>query len=148
MIQDVAKATDALRDAVAQQVGAVVETVKDAADWGAVWEGVKDVGNFVGEVTGFNDIKACVTTGDMEACAWAAATVGGLVLGGAGAGVVRAAKAGRMMSKAAKYADDIGKAADKLEQVETAVDRVETAVSCTSMARTPSATASSPAPRW
>ncbi len=134
VIQDVAKATDALRDAVAQQVGAVVETVKDAADWGAVWEGVKDVGNFVGEVTGFNDIKACVTTGDMEACAWAAATVGGLVLGGAGAGVVRAAKAGRMMSKAAKYADDIGKAADKLEQVETAVDRVETAVSCTSMA--------------
>ncbi|MFD5872478.1 LamG-like jellyroll fold domain-containing protein [Streptomyces sp. NPDC060322] len=131
VIQDVAKATEALRDAVAQQVGAVVETVRDAADWGAVWDGVKDVGNFVGEVTGFNDIKACVTTGDMEACAWAAATVGGLVLGGAGAGLVRAAKAGRMMSKAAKYADDIAKAADK---VETTVDRVETAVSCTSMA--------------
>jgi hypothetical protein len=60
----------------------------------------------------------------MEACAWAAATVGGVLLGGAGAAAVRAAKAGRMASKAAKYADDIAKAADK----------IETAVECTSTA--------------
>ena len=92
---------------------------------------MKTVGNVVGEVTGFNDIKNCVTKGDMEACAWAVATVAGLALGGAGAGLVRAAKAGRMMSKAAKYADDIGKAAKKVEET---ADKVETAVGCVSTA--------------
>ncbi len=132
VIADVAKVTNAIRDAVVEQVGSVVETVTNAVDWGAVWEGVKTVGNVVGEVTGFNDIKNCVTKGDMEACAWAVATVAGLALGGAGAGLVRAAKAGRMMSKAAKYADDIGKAAN--QKVEETVDKVETAVECASTA--------------
>ncbi|MFD3437671.1 polymorphic toxin-type HINT domain-containing protein [Streptomyces sp. NPDC058685] len=131
VIADVAKVTNAIRDAVVEQVGSVVETVTNAVDWGAVWEGVKTVGNVVGEVTGFNDIKNCVTKGDMEACAWAVATVAGLALGGAGAGLVRAAKAGRMMSKAAKYADDIGKAANRIEET---VDKVETAVECASTA--------------
>ncbi|MFF3403786.1 polymorphic toxin-type HINT domain-containing protein [Streptomyces sp. NPDC002659] len=137
VIADVAKATDAIRDAVVQQVGNVVEDVKNAVDWGAVWEGVKTVGNVVGEVTGFNDIKNCVTKGDMEACAWAVATVAGVALGGAGAGLVRAAKAGRMASKAAKYADDIAKAAEKIdkvtEKVETAVDAVECATTVASV---------------
>ncbi|MER5464198.1 polymorphic toxin-type HINT domain-containing protein [Streptomyces sp. NPDC002668] len=131
VIADVAKATDAIRDAVVEQVGNVVETVRDAVDWGAVWDGVKTVGNVIGEVTGFNDIKNCVTKGDMEACAWAVATVAGMALGGAGAGLVRAAKAGRMASKAAKYADEIAKAANK---VEDAVDRVESAVECVQLA--------------
>ncbi|MER7662526.1 polymorphic toxin-type HINT domain-containing protein [Streptomyces sp. NPDC096193] len=131
VIADVAKVTNAIRDAVVEQVGNVVETVTNAVDWGAVWEGVKTVGNVVGEVTGFNDIKNCVTKGDMEACAWAVATVAGLALGGAGAGLVRAAKAGRMMSKAAKYADDIGKAANRVEET---ADKVETAVECASTA--------------
>ncbi|WP_449342081.1 polymorphic toxin-type HINT domain-containing protein [Streptomyces aurantiogriseus] len=108
-----------------------METVSEAVDWGQVWEGVKTVGNVVGEVTGFNDIKNCVTKGDMEACAWAAATVGGVLLGGAGATAVRAAKAGRMAAKAAKYADDIAKAAEKTEDT---VDKIETAVECTSTA--------------
>ena len=114
VIVDAAKAADSIRQAVVEQVGAVVEDVKnavDSVDWGDVWDGVKTVGNVVGEVTGFNDIKNCVTKGDMEACAWAVATVAGVALGGAGAGLVRAAKAGRMASKAAKYADDIAKAA-------------------------------------
>ncbi|MFF3393655.1 LamG-like jellyroll fold domain-containing protein [Streptomyces sp. NPDC002669] len=131
VIADVAKVTDAIREAVVEQVGAVVETVRDSVDWGAVWDGVKTVGNVVGEVTGFNDIKDCVTRGDMEACAWAVATVAGAALGGAGAGVVRAAKAGRMATKAAKYADRIAKGAEKAEET---VDRVETAVSCTTLA--------------
>ncbi|NEE53318.1 hypothetical protein G3M55_53085, partial [Streptomyces sp. SID8455] len=127
VIADVAKAADDIRAAVVADIGAVVETVRDAADWGAVWDGVKSVGNVVGEVTGFNDIRDCVTTGDMEACAWAVATVAGVALGGAGAGVVRAAKAGRMAAKAAKYGEKIEKASDTL-------DRVESAVECTRLA--------------
>lgn len=134
VIADVAKATDAIRDAVVEQVGNVVENVANAVDWGAVWEGVKTVGNVVGEVTGFNDIKNCVTKGDMEACAWAVATVAGMALGGAGAGLVRAAKAGRMAAKAAKYADNIAKAANKVEKAEEVVDKVETAVECVQLA--------------
>ncbi|WP_098010305.1 LamG-like jellyroll fold domain-containing protein [Streptomyces sp. sk226] len=122
VIADVAKAADDIRAAVVAEVGAVVETVRDAVDWGAVWDGVKTVGNVVGEVTGFNDIRACVTTGDMEACAWAVATVAGVALGGAGAGLVRAAKAGRMAAKAAKYGEKIEKASDTLDRVETAVE--------------------------
>ncbi|TXS55518.1 DNRLRE domain-containing protein [Streptomyces sp. t39] len=131
VIADVAKATDAIREAVVEQVGAVVETVTEAVDWGAVWEGAKTVGNVVAEVTGYNDIKNCVTKGDMEACAWAVATVAGAALGGAGAGVVRAAKAGRMASKAAKYADDVAEAAGRVEDV---TDRIESAVDCASLA--------------
>lgn len=131
VIADVAKATDAIREAVVEQVGAVVETVRDSVDWGAVWEGVKTVGNVVGDVTGFNDIRDCVTTGDMEACAWAVATVAGVALGGVGAGAVRAAKAGRMATKAAKYADDIAKAAKKADDT---LDRVESAVECVQLA--------------
>ncbi|MBD2829156.1 hypothetical protein ID875_14105 [Streptomyces globisporus] len=63
----------------------------------------------------------------MEACAWAVATVAGVALGGAGAGLVRAAKAGRMAAKAAKYGEKIEKASDT-------VDRVETAVECSRLA--------------
>ncbi|WP_264935957.1 polymorphic toxin-type HINT domain-containing protein, partial [Streptomyces sp. A012304] len=131
VVADVARTVDAIRDEVVKQVGSVVETVSEAVDWGQVWDGVKTVGNVVGEVTGFNDIKNCVTKGDMEACAWAAATVGGVLLGGAGAAAVRAAKAGRMASKAAKYADDIAKAADRVSET---ADKIETAVECTSTA--------------
>ncbi|MFD7290896.1 LamG-like jellyroll fold domain-containing protein [Streptomyces sp. NPDC059863] len=139
VIADVAKVTNAIRDAAVEQIGIVVESVSAAVDYAieiapAVWEGVKTVGNVVGEVTGFNDIKNCVTKGDMEACAWAVATVGGLALGGVGAGAVRAAKAGRMGMKAVKYADDIAKAADKIGRVEDAADRVQTAVSCAQLA--------------
>ncbi|MFF7204809.1 polymorphic toxin-type HINT domain-containing protein [Streptomyces sp. NPDC008141] len=134
VIADVAKATDAIRDAVVEQVGNVVEDVKDAVDWGAVWDGVKTVGNFVGEVTGFNDIKNCVTKGDMEACAWAVATVAGLALGGAGAGLVRAAKAGRMAMKAAKYTEDVVAGSNKLKKAEEVAEKVESAVECATTA--------------
>lgn len=138
VVADAAKAADAIRDEVVKQVGSVVETVSDAVDWGEVWDGVKTVGNIVGDVTGFNDIKNCVTTGDMESCAWAAATVGGIVLGGAGAAAVRAAKAGRMAAKAAKYADEIAKAAKKgkkiLEEAESVGECVSTARDVASLA--------------
>ncbi|MFE1925258.1 polymorphic toxin-type HINT domain-containing protein [Streptomyces asoensis] len=138
VVADAARAADAIRDEVVKQVGSVVETVSDAVDWGEVWDDVKAVGNIVGDVTGFNDIKNCVTTGDMESCAWAAATVGGIVLGGAGAAAVRAAKAGRMAAKAAKYADEIAKAAEKgkkvLEEAESVADCVSTARDVASLA--------------
>ncbi|MFB9514038.1 polymorphic toxin-type HINT domain-containing protein, partial [Streptomyces purpureus] len=130
VIVDVAQNVDAIRKAVVDSVGSVVETVKNVG-WDDVWEGVKTVGNFVGEVTGFNDIKRCVTEGDMESCAWAVATVAGLALGGVGAGFVRAARAGRMVSKAAKYTDDVAKVANKIENT---VDRVESAAQCVSTA--------------
>jgi hypothetical protein len=68
----------------------------------------------------------------MESCAWAAATVGGIVLGGAGAAAVRAAKAGRMTAKAAKYADQIAKAAGKGKKV---LDEAESIGECVSTAR-------------
>ncbi|MFG2883522.1 polymorphic toxin-type HINT domain-containing protein [Streptomyces sp. NPDC048297] len=132
VVSDVAKTVDTLREEVVKQVGSVVETVKDSVDWGEVWDGVKTVGNIVGDVTGFNDIKACVTTGDMESCAWAAATVAGIVLGGAGAAAVRAAKAGRMAAKAAKCADEIAKAAEKGKKV---LNEVESVAECVSTAR-------------
>ncbi|MFI0163383.1 polymorphic toxin-type HINT domain-containing protein [Streptomyces sp. NPDC017095] len=132
VVADAAKAADAIRDEVVKQVGSVVETVSDAVDWGEVWDDVKTVGNVIGDVTGFNDIKDCVTTGDMESCAWAAATVGGIVLGGAGAAAVRAAKAGRMTAKAAKYADQIAKAAEKGKKV---LDEAEAVGECVSTAR-------------
>ncbi|MFI1397372.1 polymorphic toxin-type HINT domain-containing protein [Streptomyces sp. NPDC020681] len=125
VIMDAAKAVDSIRQAAVEQVGAIVEDVKNSVDWGEVWEGVKTVGNVVAEVTGYNDIKNCVTKGDMEACAWAVATVAGAALGGVGAGLVRAAKAGRMATKAAKYADKIGKVEDTVEKVETAVGVAE-----------------------
>ncbi|MFE2942546.1 LamG-like jellyroll fold domain-containing protein [Streptomyces sp. NPDC059255] len=139
VIADVAKVTNAIRDAAVEQMGNVVETVSAAVDYAidiapAVWDGVKTVGNVVGEVTGFNDIKNCVTKGDMEACAWAVATVGGLALGGVGAGAVRAAKAGRMGMKAMKYADDIAKAGQRLEKASDTLDKAETAVSCATTA--------------
>lgn len=138
VVADAAKAADAIRDEVVKQVGSVVETVSDAVDWGEVWDDVKTVGTIVGDVTGFNDIKNCVTTGDMESCAWAAATVGGIVLGGAGAAAVRAAKAGRMAAKAAKYADEIAKAAEKgkkvLNEAEEVADCVSTASDVASLA--------------
>ncbi|MER7107849.1 polymorphic toxin-type HINT domain-containing protein [Streptomyces sp. NPDC000229] len=138
VIKDMARAANELRKTVVNGIGSVVETVKNNVDLGEIWEGVRSVGNVVAEVTGFNDIKRCVTQGDMESCAWAAATLAGAALGGVGAGFVRAAKAGRMASKAAGYADDIAKAANKVgkaaEKVEDAVDKVESAVECATLA--------------
>ncbi|MFI1017525.1 polymorphic toxin-type HINT domain-containing protein [Streptomyces sp. NPDC020965] len=127
VVADLGKAADAIRAAAVQQLGNVVENVREAVDWGAVWDGVKTVGNVVGEVTGFNDIKKCVTKGDMEACAWSVATVAGLALGGVGAGAVRAARAGRMVSQAAKYSDDIKTAANRTSNF---VEKAESAVGC------------------
>ncbi|MFE1960115.1 polymorphic toxin-type HINT domain-containing protein [Streptomyces sp. NPDC059479] len=132
VIVDAGKAVNDLRALAVATTGVVVESVSNAVEFAIdnVPAALKTAGNFVGEVTGFNDIKDCVTKGDAEACAWAAATVAGLALGGAGAGLVRAAKAGRMVAKTAKYSDDIAKAAEKLDKVENVVDKVETAVTC------------------
>ncbi|MFI6639383.1 polymorphic toxin-type HINT domain-containing protein [Streptomyces sp. NPDC050504] len=139
VVKDLGAAADRLRDAAVQQIGSVVEDVKDIVDAAvdlapAAWEGVKTIGNAIGEATGFNDMKRCVTQGDMESCAWALATVAGAATGGAGALLVRSAKAGRMGMKAAKHADDIANVATKVgnavEKVDTAISRVETAVSC------------------
>ncbi|MCS0637858.1 YnfC family lipoprotein [Streptomyces sp. LP05-1] len=129
VVKDMARAADDFRKSVVAKTGYVMETVKESVDWGAVWEGTKTVANVVGEVTGFNDIKNCVTQGDMEACAWAAATVGGLVLGGAGAGAVRAARMGRLATKVAAHSDDIA-ALSKLRfagKAERAADKVDDA---------------------
>ncbi|MCZ9336990.1 hypothetical protein NGM37_04260, partial [Streptomyces sp. TRM76130] len=110
VIADTAREADELRAAAFEAAGDVVGQASDAIEAAnaaarAAWPGIKDglsAGlDVVAEVSGFNDFKNCLTEGDMEACAWAAATVAGVALGGAGAGVVRGLKAGRMVTRAA-----------------------------------------------
>ncbi|MEU4652764.1 LamG-like jellyroll fold domain-containing protein [Streptomyces sp. NPDC023723] len=134
VIADAAQAATDLRDAVVAAAGEVVETVSSAVQAATefaraaapyIRDGLKAGLEIAAEASGFNDFKDCLTKGDMEACAWAAATVAGALAGGAGAGVVRAAKAGRMAAKAAKYGDKIAEAADKLD---TAVEYTSCAV--------------------
>lgn len=140
-VADLAKAAERVREVAVQQMGAIVETVNDAVEaakavGSAMVEGLKVGLNVLAEVSGYNDIKNCVTKGDMEACVWAVATVAGAVSGGAGAVAVRSAKAARVAAKVAKYSDKIAKAAEKVEKVEDAVDKVETAADAVSCVNT------------
>ncbi|MEW1870412.1 LamG-like jellyroll fold domain-containing protein [Streptomyces caelestis] len=121
VIADAAQAATDLRDAVVAAAGEVVETVSSAVQAATefaraaapmIRDGLKAGLEIAAEASGFNDFKNCLTKGDMEACAWAAATVAGALAGGVGAGAVRAAKAGRMASKAAKYADKLDTAVE------------------------------------
>ncbi|MFE7135688.1 polymorphic toxin-type HINT domain-containing protein, partial [Streptomyces sp. NPDC057638] len=130
-VADMATAAEAIREAAVRKVGEVVESVTEAVDWGAVWEGTKTGLNVLAEVTGYNDLKSCVTQGDIEACAWTAATIAGALAGGAGAGAVRGARAARMASKGASHADGIADATRggrTLDRVEAVTSCVETAV--------------------
>ncbi|WP_431037738.1 DNRLRE domain-containing protein [Streptomyces sp. P6-2-1] len=140
VIADAAQAATDLREAMVAAAGEVVETVSAAVEAATEFaraaapvllDGLKAGLEIAADVSGFNDFKDCLTEGDMEACAWAAATVAGVALGGAGAGAVRAAKAGRMAGKAAKYADRFAEAAEKIE---TAADYTSCAVDVAGLA--------------
>ncbi|WBB58179.1 polymorphic toxin-type HINT domain-containing protein [Streptomyces sp. WMMC500] len=125
VIADAAQSADNVRAAAVAAAGDVVQEVSAAVDAGvefarntapAVRDALGTGLSAAAELTGYNDFKDCLTKGDMEACAWATATLAGAAAGGAGAGAVRAAKAGRM---ATKTATTVGKNADR---VESAVD--------------------------
>ncbi|MFE7133143.1 polymorphic toxin-type HINT domain-containing protein, partial [Streptomyces sp. NPDC057638] len=129
VIADVARSANAIREAAVQKFGSVVESVSEAVDWGAVWEGVKDAGGVIAEITGFNDLKKCVTKGDLEACAWSAATLVGAAAGGVGAVAVRGLRAGKTVSQLARRTDGAANAG-KLERTRDTAERVESAVGC------------------
>ncbi|WP_229402675.1 polymorphic toxin-type HINT domain-containing protein, partial [Micromonospora okii] len=112
VVNDTVQATKVLYQAAVQAAGAVVEEVSKATDAVADFAQsampyVKDALSFAAEAVGVTDLVNCVSKGDLEACAWTAATVAGLALGGAGAGAVRAARGARL---AARYGDDVADA--------------------------------------
>jgi RHS repeat-associated protein len=108
VVTDAGKAVNVVYHKAVQQVGSVVQEVSDAVDAASelaqsAMPYIKQGLNIVAEVTGFNDIKNCVTKGDVEACAWAALTVAGTLAGGAGGAAVRSARIGML---AAKHGDE------------------------------------------
>ncbi|HEX6682161.1 MAG TPA: RHS repeat-associated core domain-containing protein, partial [Candidatus Limnocylindrales bacterium] len=109
VVVDVVKASNAIYQAAVRAAGTVVETVSKAADAvvdfaQAAAPYVKTALSVAAEAVGVTDLVKCVTKGDLEACAWTAATIAGYALGGAGGGAVRAARAA---SLAVKHADDV-----------------------------------------
>ncbi|GAB1510927.1 RHS repeat-associated core domain-containing protein [Actinophytocola sp. KF-1] len=106
--------------AVVENVSKAVDTVADLAQAAAPY--VKAALKVAADMSGVTDLVACVTKGDLEACAWTAATVGGYLLGGAGGGAVRAARAA---SLAARHADD---AADVVRTGRRLTDKVASCV--------------------
>ena len=138
-----AKVVSATRDVVADTVknatavyqkavdiaGTVVENVSKAVDAAndfaqAAAPYLKAALKVAADMSGVTDLVACVTKGDLEACAWTAATIGGYLLGGAGGGAVRAA---RVASLAARHADE---AADVVKNGRRVTDTVKKATSC------------------
>ncbi|WP_218160095.1 polymorphic toxin-type HINT domain-containing protein [Actinacidiphila alni] len=135
VVADTAKAVSTVRDVAVQAAGVVVEDVSNAVQAATdfaraaapvVWDAVKVGAQLAYEVSGLSDITSCVTTGDAESCVWAAATVAGLLAGGAGAVAARSAKAGRMAVEAEKLANGARKAQHAAEDVGDAVDCVNT----------------------
>jgi RHS repeat-associated protein len=94
------KAVD-VAGAVVENVSKAVEAVGDFAQAAAPY--LKAALKVAADASGVTDLVSCVTKGDLEACAWTAATIGGYLLGGVGGGAVRAA---RVASLAARHSDD------------------------------------------
>jgi RHS repeat-associated protein len=94
------KAVD-VAGAVVENVSKAVEAVGDFAQAAAPY--LKAALKVAADMSGVTDLVSCVTKGDLEACAWTAATIGGYLLGGVGGGAVRAA---RVASLAARHSDD------------------------------------------
>ncbi|MEW2521968.1 polymorphic toxin-type HINT domain-containing protein [Actinacidiphila alni] len=135
VVADTAKVVSTVRDVAVQAAGVVVEDVSNAVQAATdfaraaapvVWDAVKVGAQLAYEVSGLSDITSCVTTGDAESCVWAAATVAGLLAGGAGAVAARSAKAGRMAVEAEKLANGARKVQHAAEDVGDAVDCVNT----------------------
>jgi RHS repeat-associated protein len=112
VIVDTVKATNVMYQAAVQAAGPLVESVSKAADAvvdfaQAATPYVKTALSIAADAVGVTDLVDCVTKGDLEACAWTAATIAGYALGGAGGGAVRAARAASLV---VKHGDDIAAA--------------------------------------
>ncbi|MEU6076712.1 polymorphic toxin-type HINT domain-containing protein [Micromonospora sp. NPDC047074] len=112
VVTDVVQATKVIYQSAVLAVGNVVEEVSKAteavADFArAATPYLKDALSFAAEAVGVTDLVDCVSKGDLEACAWTAATVAGFALGGVGGGAVRTARLARL---AAKNGDEIADA--------------------------------------
>jgi hypothetical protein len=70
--------------------------------------------NVLADVSGYNDLKNCVTKGDLEACAWTAVTIVGYVAGGAPGAEIRALRAGSLAARHGDEAIDLVRAGSKL----------------------------------
>jgi RHS repeat-associated protein len=109
VVADTVKNATAVYQKAVDVAGAVVENVSKAVDAAAdlaqaAAPYLKAALKVAADMSGVTDLVACVTKGDLEACAWTAATIGGYLLGGAGGGAVRAA---RVASLAAKHGDEV-----------------------------------------
>ncbi|SCL73361.1 RHS repeat-associated core domain-containing protein [Micromonospora peucetia] len=109
VVADTVQAAEIIYQAAVEAAGTVVEAVStateavvDFAEAAAPY--VQDALNVVADAVGVTDLVDCVTKGDLEACAWTAATVAGFALGGVGGGAVRAARAARLV---AQHGDEV-----------------------------------------
>jgi hypothetical protein len=124
VVADAKRGTDKIYDAAVQKAGNPVRATSKAASgaksgggggfawkwpkwhgWKAETEGLLDV---LGEISGFNDGKRCITQGDAESCVWSVVSVASLFAGPYGVGAVRGAKAVRL---GGKYGDELVDAA-------------------------------------
>lgn len=126
VVADTIKNATAVYQQAVDTVGAVVENVSKAVDAAADFAQaaapyLKAALKVAADMSGVTDLVSCVTKGDLEACAWTAATIGGYLLGGAGGGAVRAA---RVASLAARHADDAAKAVSVGRRLTDKVDDV------------------------
>lgn len=129
VVADTVKNATAVYQKAVDVAGAVVENVSKAVDAAAdlaqaAAPYLKAALKVAADMSGVTDLVACVTKGDLEACAWTAATIGGYLLGGAGGGAVRAA---RVASLAARHTDDVAKVAKNARRL---TDDVQDAASC------------------
>ncbi|MER7415912.1 polymorphic toxin-type HINT domain-containing protein [Micromonospora peucetia] len=109
VVADTVQATQVIYQAAVQAAGTVVEEVSKATEAvvdfaQAAAPYVQDALNVVADAVGVTDLVDCVSKGDLEACAWTAATVAGFALGGVGGGAVRAARAARLV---AQHGDEV-----------------------------------------
>ncbi|NUT52811.1 MAG: DNRLRE domain-containing protein [Saccharothrix sp.] len=123
VVADAKRGTDRIYDAAVQKAGNPVRNTTKASSgsksggggfawkW-PKWQGWKNEGkgllDTLGEISGFNDGKRCVTEGDAESCVWSVVSVASLFAGPYGVGAVRAAKGVRL---GAKYGDEAVEAA-------------------------------------
>ncbi|MFI7672301.1 RHS repeat-associated core domain-containing protein [Actinophytocola sp. NPDC049390] len=129
VVADTVKSATAVYQKAVDTAGAVVENVSKAVDTvadlaQAASPYLKAALKVAADMSGVTDLVACVTKGDLEACAWTAATIGGYLLGGAGGGAVRAA---RVASLAARHTDD---AADVVRTGRRLTDKADDVSSC------------------
>ncbi|MEV6963770.1 LamG-like jellyroll fold domain-containing protein [Hamadaea sp. NPDC051192] len=109
VVVDTVKAAKAVYQTAVTAAGAVVQTVSQAAEAVADFAQaaapyVKTALSVAADAVGVTDLVNCVTKGDLEACAWTAATIAGYALGGAGGGAVRAARAASLV---VRHGDDV-----------------------------------------